>query len=84
MENNGEPNKSLDVRAKELLFKTAFGKFKVARIRFRPTSIQSFGASRKIRCFGSVSEFKLVERKVGKSSEVMCVTKRSLVRIALL
>ncbi len=35
------PNKSLDVRAKQLLFTIFFGKCGVARIRFRPRSIQS-------------------------------------------
>ncbi len=40
-DNNAAPNKSLDVRAKQLLFKILRGFPDVARGWFRPTSIQS-------------------------------------------
>ena len=43
VKNNNAANKSLDVRAKQLLFKILRVKLGVARIRFCPTSIQSLG-----------------------------------------
>jgi len=43
-EDDDTPNNSMDVRAKQLLFKILRGYFHVARIRFCPTSSQPFGA----------------------------------------
>jgi len=42
---NDTPNNSMDVRAKQLLFKSLRGYFRLVRRRFCPTSSQSLDAS---------------------------------------
>jgi hypothetical protein len=53
VKNNATSNNSLDVRAKQLLFKNFRVKLGVARIRFRPTSTPPFG----IFSFRPIGEF---------------------------